>query len=202
MTTLEMHLAVDVGLQRIASNVYDDFLPQEIDVYLNRAFLLFIREKKEAVKAGDLEARDDIRTIIEACTKALTVQDGEDYIFEAPAPDDYRFFLGARVKLEASWVTCDEVGPVAIQEYLPTKDDAPLFDDFPVTVIGSKILIVKDTSDVTPQKVTLTYVKDHPDVHVAAPGQSEQDPLLPPHTHQQIVDIAVQLMHGDLQVKK
>ena len=45
MTVQEMHYAVDQGLQKVASSVYDYFLSEEIDFWLNRSQERFIKHR-------------------------------------------------------------------------------------------------------------------------------------------------------------
>ena len=40
-----MHYAVDQGLQKVASSVYDYFLAEEVDFWLNRAQERYIKQR-------------------------------------------------------------------------------------------------------------------------------------------------------------
>jgi len=45
MTVNEMHIAVNLGVQKIASFQVDNLLPEEIDHELNLAMLRFIKQR-------------------------------------------------------------------------------------------------------------------------------------------------------------
>jgi hypothetical protein len=70
MTPKEMHIAVEQGLQKHTSYVFDDFLPEEIDLVLNKVQKRFIDDKFRRdnvsegfeIEQGDL---DDLQFLIE-----------------------------------------------------------------------------------------------------------------------------------------
>ena len=72
MTVQEMHHAVDQGLQKVASSVYDYFLPQEVDFWLNRAQERYIKHRlfertdpKKIGFEGNVKRMDDLRMLIQ-----------------------------------------------------------------------------------------------------------------------------------------
>lgn len=200
-----MHVAVDIGLQRIASEVYDDFMPQEIDIYLNRATTKFTQARRDLVYIGGqspqaLQAADDLRTI----TKILSINLAflEEEVFEGLLPADYEFYLDARTLLAAGWKKNVKVTPLEFSEYATSVSDRPLFDALPVLPIGTKLRVIRDSADGAVTKINLVYLRVQLLVKLDTEGggAGSRNSELPPHTHQTIVDIAVELMQMDLKI--
>ena len=71
MTVQELHYAIDQGLQKVGSYAYDNFLPDEIDFWLNRAQERFIKDRafahsdqKQLGFVANQKRLDDLREIM------------------------------------------------------------------------------------------------------------------------------------------
>lgn len=109
MTAEEMHTEVNLRTQKINSNVNDDFLPQEIDVYLNRAVDEFI-SKRWNPESNELQDGfeqnqkriDDLRELVkknEALSTDQVTSNAaiEDFFVDrADFPSDYRHLISVR----------------------------------------------------------------------------------------------------------
>lgn len=201
-----MHVAVDLGLQRIASHTYDDFLPQEIDLYLNRATRKYVEAQKDAIissEGGDVQARlEALRTLI----ISTSITDGTDHPFlsrclQFPTPPTFAYFISARVKADNKWKKTLFVSPTLFDAHAETATDQPLFTVAPVTLESGKVSVIQDMGEEGEiDELGLTYVKSPAilklDVENDPPTNVSSD--LPAHTHQDIVDLAVEMMLGDL----
>lgn len=116
MTVNEMHIAVNLGVQKIASFQADTLLPQEIDFELNIAMMKFIKQKYNATsnrlgKGFEQSQKrvDDIRNLV-VTTNANTISTGgflvdsigtyvynvantNIYVDKATLPLDYLFLI-------------------------------------------------------------------------------------------------------------
>lgn len=112
MNVRDMHRRVNLRVQKIASNVNDNFHPQEIDIYLNRATTLLIKERLEPLsnrlgKGFEQSQKriDDLRTLVkkneELDANEGSSNDGIEGIFSdvADFPDDYNYLLNVRFRL-------------------------------------------------------------------------------------------------------
>jgi len=105
MTIEEMHIAVNLGVQKIASFQVDNLLPQEIDHELNDAMDAFIKQRYYPMgnkyRKGFEQSQkriDDLRAlVVDARLKCFYI--GETisgfYADRAPLPSDYMFLVNA-----------------------------------------------------------------------------------------------------------
>lgn len=119
MTIDEMHIAVNLGVQKIASFQMDNFLPQEIDFELNTAMDRFIKQRYSTLsnryKRGFEQSQkriDDLRHLVvesqlDAYYKGETIGFEEFFIDRVKLPTDYLFLVSvlARIKYDCSGIT-------------------------------------------------------------------------------------------------
>ena len=109
MTIQEMHIAVNLGVQKIASFQADSLLPEEIDYELNTAVRRFISQRYN--KQGNKYRRgfeqsqkrlDDLRHLVEDYTTSTSSYMGVGYtsktkgnidIYRYKFPNDYMFLV-------------------------------------------------------------------------------------------------------------
>jgi len=103
MTIEEMHIAVNLGVQKIASFQVDNLLPQEIDHELNSAMNSFIKQRYSPMgnkyRDGFEQSQkriDDLRALVVdsrvKCFYGGTTLTGFD-VDRAPLPNDYMFLV-------------------------------------------------------------------------------------------------------------
>jgi hypothetical protein len=112
MTIQEMHIAVNLGVQKIASFQVDNLLPQEIDHHLNISMDRFIKQRYSSFgnKYGtgfeqSQKRIDDLRNLV--VDSKLTCSylgetvgnGGEYYIDRCAIPQDYLFYVSAYLEL-------------------------------------------------------------------------------------------------------
>jgi hypothetical protein len=105
MTIQEMHIAVNLGVQKIASFQVDNMLPQEIDHELNNAMERFIKlrystygNKYQRGFEQSQKRIDDLRNLvvnsrIEAYYNRESIGNGEFFVERARLPEDYLFLV-------------------------------------------------------------------------------------------------------------
>jgi len=205
MTVVEMHIALNLGLQRIGSNAFDDFQSEEIDVYLNDSVTKYIKALVAILRDSDDNnavkiANENLWTLVkDTDTPALSPHGIYPNSFTGAVPADYYIFLSAIAYDDANWFRCSVKSPIDWQSYLPTYKNKPIFREVPVLLSSGVFTVIKDRemSDLT--KLRIIYVKA-PDVILRdddTPGNNV-DCNLPDHTHQEIVDMSVSLMIEDL----
>ena len=109
-----MHIAVDLGVQKVASFQADTLLPQEIDHELNMAMDRFVKQRYNPLsnryRRGFEQSQkriDDLRTLIEDVTIPQTATFGEVYDSNAGKitadrfvfPADYQFLLNVKTRV-------------------------------------------------------------------------------------------------------
>ena len=114
MTVNEMHIAVNQGVQKIASFQVDNLLPQEIDHELNLAMMRFIKQRfnytSNRLGKGFEQSQkriDDLRTLLVE-NRGDTSYEGQVYtsnysnvyVDRYTFPLDYLFLISARTEIE------------------------------------------------------------------------------------------------------
>lgn len=134
MTIEEMHIAVNLGVQKIASFQADSLLPEEIDYELNTAVRRFVSQRynKQGNKYGrgfeqSQKRLDDLRHLVEDYTTQRHSYMGVGYtsrtkgnidIYRYKFPNDYMFLVN--VLSEVTYDCADE--PLPYKEKFLTKE--------------------------------------------------------------------------------
>lgn len=111
MNINDMHIAIDLELNKINSNLYDIFLPQEKDYFLNRAQERFVKQRYTAIsnpkqRGFEMSQKriDDLRTLLVPNYYDKVYQlSSTDFDFSTKGrfyfPDDYLFLTSNRSKV-------------------------------------------------------------------------------------------------------
>ena len=212
MTVQEMHYAVDQGLQKVASSVYDYFLGAEIDFWLNRAQDRYIKQRLHPVSdpkrlgfSKTTKRLDDLRMLITTdWTDTVTASAGTA---EAPIdfvnfdlPIDYNFMINARVTFDVNHcgVQVDGNDPDVTRDLRIVEQDdiyamqqnpfARSSKDYPLGIVfDDNIRVFQDRERFILKTLTLDYMRQPIQVDLSSSVNCE----LADHTHHEIVDIAV-----------
>lgn len=205
MDILEMHVQVDLGLQRIGSNALENFLSEEIDAFLNDAINKYLKANALEIRTvGDnhVAAHENLRTLVKYDSIDLAGHNLPNSK-SGTLPSDFHLFLA--VNLEGTTSNKHYRGEyLAPHEYLrslPTESDDPVFRHLPVTMIENGLVAAVDsvvsesidTAHLLYVKAPVTVVRDD-----TTPSNNVNCDL-PDHAHQEIVDTATMLMLKALQ---
>jgi hypothetical protein len=228
MTIREMHYDFKQKLNKIDSQKYRNLLVPEIDWKLNEAQEVFVKVVAEPrLKNGfgfEINQRtiDDIRTIVinqsldkKNCISA-TKFDEESYTVELP--EDYWFHISSEVfgtKGNCKLVKLDTIVRQHDDRFKSSPFDNSSFEwrEVNIRFFGNKIRIFTDKTFQV-NYLCLDYIKKPLKLHNAQDAQGgsyrdlgtgllltgSQDCELPAHTHREIVDLAVLITTGDLQI--
>ena len=224
MTIKEMHYDFKQKLNKIDSQQYRGLKIPEIDWKLNEAIELYIKmiaEPKARNSFGFETSQrviDDIRTIVlNNQPLAVTVVTGTDD-FKAALPTDYHYYIGAEKLL----ITDGSCPVVADKIYVRQHDDdfqASPFDRSSLLWREANIRFYEDgirvftNGEFTVTSFAINYIRQHAFAHNAEDYvgatynlldgtalSGSQDCELPSQTHREIVDLAVAITTGDLQM--
>lgn len=207
MTVQEMHYAVDQGLQKVASSVYDYFLPEEVDFWLNRAQERYIKQRlyrqtdpKQIGFEGNVKRMDDLRLIITAdYTDGVTPDPTVDFInFDLPI--DYMFLVNARVTFHVNHCgeQVDTADPLVTRDLRIVEQDkvyqhqqnpfAKTKPEYPLAVVyDDEVRVFQDSEKFILKTLHLDYLRQPVAITLATSVDCE----LAEHTHHEIVDLAV-----------
>lgn len=206
MTVQELHYAVDQGLQKVGSYAYDNFLPDEIDYWLNRAQERFVKQRafvegdsKGLGFAGSQKRLDDLREIlyINYTDDVAAAAGAESQQYDLPV--DYMFLVNLRARIYRNRCKpADTSGPLFtvpvrivnnaeiffLQQdpFARSQIDTPL-----ATLSQADITVFQDNESFILEGISLDYIRTPQEIDL----QLNQTSELADHTHQEIVDIAV-----------
>jgi hypothetical protein len=207
MTVQEMHFAVDQGLQKVASSVYDYFLPEEVDFWLNRAQERFIKQRlykqtdpKKVGFEGNVKRMDDLRMLITAdYTDGVVPQSSVDFI-DFDLPIDYMFLVNARVTMHVNHCgeQVDTADPTVMRDLRIVEQDkvyqhqqnpfAKTKAEFPLAVVfDEEVRVFQDKERFILKTLHLDYLRQPVDITLSTSVDCE----LAEHTHHEIVDLTV-----------
>jgi hypothetical protein len=217
-----MHYDVKYKLNKIDSQQYRNLKVPEIDWVLNEAYEVYIKSIAEPRQKNNLgfetsqRSIDDIRPLVKDAVEITTVTTSG--VTTAPLPLDYMFYLSSDVIM-----TKPACGDRPGKSLLKQHDDYLLGNHLykssyewgivNIRFYSAGIRIFTDTTFTVP-KLILDYIRKPAYIHNAQdflPTGSyklpdgtvltgTQDCELPPHTHREIVDIAVLILTGNLQI--
>lgn len=206
MDIKRMHVGVNLEVQKIASNLNDDLLPEEIDYYLNEAVDDYIAQSYAAMKTENrsLEGQhvnDSLKNIV--TTAEITNLTAVDYLpnsRKGDLPADYRYYIFSRTLRAGKWVNNRKLEPKAIKQYVETATNIPIYREFPVLLEGDSIIVIGDSREDfdASTEVRFTYIKD-PQV-IQFPGDGNDYPSFPNYVHKDIVQIAARKILQSLNV--
>lgn len=208
-----MHTGVNLGVQRMSSNIDSNLTYQEVDYYLNESVDEYIKQqylvhKQDArSKQSDL-VLENLRTLIKTVEIESYDPNLQDYnflvstsvknAFSFDLPSDYLFYLES--KTEISDVVRNNIllSHSSAKKLLETKHNKPLFREYPIIIEGTKANVVLPLSDwslvytggqITTQNfsVKLSYISKPDDISY----DNNVEFSLPEQTHKEIVNITV-----------
>jgi len=218
----DMHYDVKQRLNRLDSNAHIDLKIPEIDRLLNRAinlYLLLIATPRLRNQLGfetSKRTTDDIKNmVVNGAVLSITNN-------VATLPDDYMYFLSTD-ELIATKGSCNNrrLKTVVIQHDDETDDNVFYNSNFEwgecnIRFFDGGIRLFPSDFTINSNSFKINYIKKHPYVHNAEDfgvgtyflpngeelGVTEPfvDCELPDITHSEIVDIAVMLASGDLEL--
>lgn len=197
MNATELHIGVNLGVQKVASNINDDFLPQEIDYYLNESVKDYIKQQYSSIKVENrnIESQyvnENLRTLI--ATAEISPVSVVDYLpnaVQGDIPSDYLYYIFSRTKNDSSWYNNRRLESKGIKNYIETESNSPIFREFPLLIEGDKLTVIGNATEEldTDTTLRLTYIKKPSKVDVVNSPSDDLD--LPEHTHLEIVNITV-----------
>lgn len=217
MDIKSMHYDLKKKVNKVDSQKYRNLRIPEIDWSLNEAAELFVKMVSMPRLRNHLgfetsqRSIDDIRTIVKT-KESISVANNIMLL-----PTDYKFFVEGDVVMTKG--SCKDIkGDLFIRQHEDNYENSPFdkssFKWREVNGVFNEDGIQLDTQDFTVSAVLLSYIKEMPYMHNAedfgtsgeynlpsgTPLTGTQDCVLPEHTHREIVDIAVLIITGELQI--
>lgn len=174
----------------------DEFLPQEIDYFLNEAVKDYIKMQVSSIKNEDRDIQsqfvsENLRTLI--TTANITGIEEVTYLpnsIRGSLPADYLYYIFSRIYSNNQWKNCRRLEPKGIKDFVETDFNSPIFREYPLMIENDKIIIIGNSIDILSinNQISFTYIKKPNIINYNSP---QVDLVLPDHTHNEIVDVAV-----------
>ncbi len=206
MTIQEFHTAIDIEVDKSLDFEYPYLLPETKDYWLNKAQERFIKSRAFGnnvfrTSFEETEKRiDDLRTIVKIGTAITPTSVGT--IYSSALPNDYLYLV--RHQCYTTYSGCstpDLVSGIQVKNdelNILLKD--PFWEPVPTEplyyVLGNSIVYETQGSFVVTSTL-LTYIKTYTKFRYGTQYISvttDTNTELPVHTHQEIVDIAVNML--------
>lgn len=195
MTVQEMHYAIDQGLQKVGSHVYEDFESEELDFFLNKMQERFIKDNVFAFRNARIQRRlDNIRVLLVLNqTDTVTIEDGDTQV-SVDLQDDYDFLINLRALLTRATGDTDteyqKPARIVEQDELHTALQNPFaksqFDSPVASMSGNSIIMHLNESFIL-KEVRHDYIRKPAEISLSSVVDCE----LPEHTHHEIVGMTV-----------
>lgn len=169
MTLPELHTQIRTQFEAVAAQTLDNFLPQEIDLYINRGIREFIGQHRPALlppreSAQTREALENLRDVVysHSYTSAKFDDISEmEGAWSLPIPDldpTYEYFISGRLNTDQDTYNVETTTIRDFYEHLETRHNTPLFRRPKIIERGEKFLIALPDPDETPNTLEMTYL--------------------------------------------
>lgn len=210
MNIFEMHIGVNLGVQKIASHINGDLLPEEIDYYLNNSINEYIKQQYSLIKNTNRDVQsqyvhENLRKLLESIK--LITSSNSDFLPNTKVfnlPNDYKYYISSYSIVDNVRKTNAFVQPQTLHKYIKTDSNSPIFRQNPVYIEENTISLILENDPESTSSIVLTYIKVPPKVKLGLlnqeynPATSVQPDFLPDHTHKEIVDITIRQILTDL----
>lgn len=210
-------------LNKIDSQQYRNLRIPEIDWKINEAYDIYVKSIAEPRSRNHLgfegiqRSIDDLRTIVENDVEIPTslIPGTNNYL--AVIPEEYQHYVSAKIKMSKEG--CGSRVGRALQKQHDDRHEESEFDkssfewkEVNIRFYTDGIKIFTDGT-FTVESICLDFIRKHPYIHNAEDYiggtynlpdgtvlTGTQSCELPEHTHREIVDLAVLIATGDLQI--
>lgn len=162
MTTQELHIQLDILLQKVSSNWNKNFLPQELDFFINREIFKFIRQRINPLSNNKKQSGFDIIQRVENLNSLInTVSPNINNINQKEAniqlPFDFLSYISTEVD---TYLVCpeDNLQTNTITKYYQTFPPINNITDF----IQAELSITYNLTNVSPTVVMLCHTNNFP----------------------------------------
>lgn len=218
-----MHYDIKQKLNKIDSQQYRNLRVPELDWKINEAYEIYVKSIAEPRVNNHLgfeinqRSIDDIRTVVvDDLTIIPTVL--TDTTYSVTLPVNYMFYISAEVIIQRDGCP-DRIATCRVRQHDDLHEISPFdkssfeWKEVNISFYQAGIKIFTDGT-FTVSSIKLSYIRKHAYIHNAQdflPTGSytlpdgivltgTKDCELPEHTHREIVDIAVLIITGDMQI--
>lgn len=201
MTLSELHTAFKLEIDKSNSLDNPSFEPEEIDYWLNKAYLALVNQKMfgnnprgEGFDASQ-KREDDLKSlIVTAVTYPASYSGLTNGVSIAISTDlpDYLYFISSRLYLGGYSYVNYNISHNEKDKFIETSVNIPWIKNPVVYIEGDNVIVLYDRynavlNSVTPDLLEVTYLKTPEELTIATPSQ---EPVISAHVHPEIAALA------------
>jgi hypothetical protein len=203
MTTRGLHTTFNLRYQEIDSEKRLSLLSDEVDYYLNMAQLEVVKQRAPKLGVDKFVTSDISNLLVESDYTNITVNETE---LELSTPSTMLFYVRAQGKLTRSGhpvlntleiVDFENISTYSVDNYRTTTDNKPWIFYPGIFEQNNKFKIFIDY-ETTLSTVKIIYIKRPVEIKLNVSPETDIQPEVRHHLHDELVNIAVQLAIQDV----
>lgn len=213
MTIQDMHISLNIEVDKTLDFEYPYMSPEQIDYWLNKAQDRFIKDRaypQNPNSKGFEETQlriEDLRTIIKESGQLTPVSSGTTYI--TTLPNDYQYLV--RHRCITSDTTCgvkNVGGDLTRQEFINNMIKDPFWRptaDEPWYYFLGNSIVYETLGTFIVQKTNLTYIKEAAKMTLGSQyiaPTTDIDCELPEQSHQDVINIAISMILENIESQR
>ena len=201
LTVTQMHRGIRLGLQQVDAYARDGYRPEEIDYYINKAIHSYIKSQYSLLKSANSQfapVMENLRTLITYQTYSSFTDSSKIPLARRvtlPTNPKYLYFVHSHVQMNSERRVCKLSSFLELESYLSTQvNPVPWFETVPLIIYEDEIHILRERAEDTISNLSFVFVREPAKV-AKSPAQ---DCDLPAHTHEEIVELTIEIMLMDV----
>lgn len=208
-----MHTVLNTRLQQVGAHVMDDFIFDETDYYLSAAQRQVVQDRiQQGAGSPEQISSEDLYPVISEdillpLLDATLLPEGVEHEYLCTWPEDFMKFMSGESKLTrtanpeittAEYVQNVVITEDAVKRYRVNTEHRPYIRN-PRVLPRENFIHVFCDEDTTLTKQKIVYVRSPLDINLDMDNSHlNQDPELPVHLHDEIVERALRSILRDL----
>lgn len=156
MTVKDMHVGVNLGVQRMASNIDSNLLKEEVDYYLNESVDEYIKsqylsyKQKTRSKESDF-VLENLRTLLSTVyvSENISVSTIFSNSVSFILPNNFLYYIESNIEVNGSKRNNILLSHSSVKKLIETKYNKPLYREYPIIIEGSAAHIALPLEDWT-----------------------------------------------------
>lgn len=224
MTIQDLHIAIKMELDKNVISGYPSFTEEQIDYFINRAYLMLINQKftghneLQAGFEGNTKRIADLNDLIVRLDLAGNIVDGNEYHFSTTSANDILYVVSQLVEFgDAIRKTVIDIDHSIINKFILSDVNNPWIPEPAITWERDKARVFVDPIDMDDYPSTATLRIEYIKLPVRLQfylydgsgnrtpnmsGTATQIPEIAEHVHQEIVSVAIDLMLDNIESQR
>lgn len=215
MTVVEMLRGVELGVQKLNSDAFLSYSPEEKLYFLNKAQREYIRRQHISYRKAliqskgdyikDEESSENLGSLLSVASIgsgdiSVASQFANCKVADLSGHNIYYYvFSQTKPTAQGGWRVNKLINANELPTFVKTEYNDPVFREYPVLFFGGDLYIFYDAEGGDVNELSLVYIRKPKTLVTAAPaGDEATTSELPEHTHDEIVNLATSMILEDI----